>query len=414
MKPSREFQIFAKPAGSRCNLACEYCYYLETQELYPGESLRMSEQLLETYIVQHIQASTEQTILFSWHGGEPTILGLDYFQTIVELQQKHRPPGKFIINGIQTNGTLLDKKWCRFFQKHKFLVGISLDGPKELHDMYRKSKTGKSAFDQTLYGYSLLKQYGVTTEILCVVNAKNVKSPLQVYRYFKQLGAKYISFLPLVEPLDNGSVSNRTVPATAFGRFLFKIFDEWQSNDIGNIKVQIFEEAARTAFKQEHTLCIFKRTCGGVPVVEHNGDFYSCDFFVEKEHRLGNIQDVALVDLLDSPTQRKFGKNKLDTLPQFCRTCSVRVMCNGGCPKNRFIYTPDGEAGLNYLCAGYKMFFSHCRPFVEQVSRVWSEQQIQSKTVQSAAPIASSHKMGRNDPCPCGSGKKYKHCCLKS
>lgn len=414
MKPSREFQIFVKPAGSRCNLACDYCYYLEKKELYPDASLRMSEDLLETYIVQHIQAATEPVILFSWHGGEPTILGLDYFYTIVALQQKHQPAHQKIVNGIQTNGTLLDEQWCRFLKNHHFIVGISLDGPAELHDQFRHTKTGKSMHAKTLHGYHLLRQHGVTTEILCVVNARNVYFPLDVYRYFKTLGAQYISFLPLVEPIDDsGRVSERTVPAGAFGHFLCTIFDEWQTHDIGNIKIQVFEEAARTAFDQEHTLCIFKKTCGGVSVVEHNGDFYSCDFFVDEAHRLGNIQNTPLVKFLDSSEQQKFGRAKLDSLPHYCRACAVRDICNGGCPKNRFIRTPEGDPGLNYLCSGYKRFFQHCQPFVKQIAALW-RQKNRSPSVAPQNSTTGSHKIGRNDPCPCGSGKKYKQCCLKS
>lgn len=410
-KISREFQIFVKPANARCNLACRYCYYLDKDRLYPNKtSYRMSEELLEKYIIQHINASTEPVITFSWHGGEPTILGLDYFRTLVRLQRRHKPANRKIFNGIQTNGTLLDEAWCRFLKAEGFAVGISIDGPEELHNINRVSKAQNPTFAQTLRGYSLLQKYGISCEILCVVNAQNVDYPLDIYRMFKQLGAKYISFLPLVEPPDgNRSIRQLSMPAEAFADFLIAVFDEWLSQDIGQVKVQIFEEAARTAFGQEHTLCIFKKTCGGVPVLEHNGDLYSCDFFVDPAHLLGNIAETPLVELLDGSAQQKFGRAKLDSLPSSCKSCEVRTMCNGGCPKDRFIKTAEGEPGLNYLCAGYKRFFTHCKPFVEAIAAQW--RQNQDYLPKSQHPNIA-HKLGRNDPCPCGSGKKYKNCCL--
>jgi uncharacterized protein len=415
-KASREFQIFAKPIGSICNLGCHYCYYLRKEHLYPkGESFRMPDDILEEYIVQHIDACPDPVISFSWHGGEPTVLGLDYFRKIVALQRKHQPTNRRITNGIQTNGTLLDEDWCRFLAAEGFAVGISLDGPQELHDLYRVTKDQKSTYEKTVRGYKLLQQHQVLSEILCVVNAHNVQCPLQVYRFFKQLKAKYMSFLPLVEPQPDaqGGVSRRTVPPEAFGVFLCTIFDEWMSQDIGRIKVQIFEEAARTAFGQEHTLCIFRKTCGDVPVIEHNGDFYSCDHFVDAKHHLGNIQETHLGELLESPAQRVFGQAKLDTLPHYCKVCRVRDMCNGGCPKNRFLQTPDDEAGLNYLCAGYKRFFSHCQPFIAEIAAQWRLQTLEQQMPQThATDTRTTPKTGRNAPCPCSSGKKYKNCCM--
>ena len=413
---SRQFQVFTKPIGSICNLDCDYCYYLKKEKLYPkGESFRMPHDILEEYIVQHIDACPDPVISFSWHGGEPTVLGLDYFRKIVALQRKHTPPNRSITNGMQTNGTLIDEEWCRFLAAEEFVVGISLDGPEEMHDRYRVTKNNKPTYKQTMRGYKLLQQYRVLCEILCVVNAYNVLYPTELYRFFNELDARFLTFLPLVEPQPyaEGSVSNRAVPCEAFGIFLCTIFDEWMRQDIGKIKVQIFEEAARTAFGQEHTLCIFRKVCGRVPVIEHNGDFYSCDHFVDANHHLGNIRETPMVDLLESPVQRAFGQAKLDNLPHQCRVCEVRAMCNGGCPKNRFIQTQDGEAGLNYLCAAYKHFFTHCQPFITEIAALWqrqiSEQQIvkQPSTTPRIIP-----KTGRNDPCPCGSGKKYKKCCL--
>ena len=375
-KPSREFQVFVKPVGPLCNLDCTYCYYLDNAILF-GENrlIHMTVEVLNTYIRQHIEASTEPVITFSWHGGEPLRAGLNFYRRVVALQKKYNPSGRKIVNGIQTNGTLLNEEWCRFLAAEQFVVGISMDGPEALHDVYRVTSDGKPTFNKVLHGYDLLVMHGIDPEILCVVNVKNVKAPLEVYRYFKQLGAPFLTFIPLVEkqlghPLK---VSPMSVPAGAFGSFLTAIYDEWVQQDIGKVKVQVFEEALRTAFHQEHTLCVFKPVCGGVPVVERNGDFFSCDHFVTPEHCLGNIRDKMLADLLDSGRQKAFGQAKQDNLPHYCLVCEVRDMCNGECPKNRFISTPDGEPGLNYLCEGYRKFFNHCRPFVEAVAETYKK-----------------------------------------
>ena len=415
-KASREFQVFAKPGGSICNLDCHYCYYLKKEHLYPkGEPFRMPDPILEEYIVQHIDASPGSVINFSWHGGEPTLLGLDYFRKIVALQRKHQPPNQRIANGMQTNGTLLDEEWCRFLAAEGFAVGLSLDGPREMHDTYRVTKGQHPTHKQAMRGYRLLRQHRVPCDVLCVVHSQNVQYPTQVYRFFKEIKAEFLTFLPLVEPQPGGEggVSDRTVPAQALGHFLSAIFDEWKGQDIGQVKVQVFEEAARTAFGQEHSLCIFRKTCGDVPVVEHNGDFFSCDHFVDPEHGLGNILQAPLVDLLESPAQRAFGQAKWDTLPRYCLACEVLEMCYGGCPKDRILRTPDGEAGLNCLCAGYKRFFAHCRPFVRELSALWRQESIEGQTpLVAARGTRASPETGRNDPCPCGSGRKYKKCCL--
>ncbi len=416
--PSREFQVFAKPVGAVCNLDCVYCYYLEKEHIYSsGKSMRMPDEVLEKYIIQQIEATTDPVIHFAWHGGEPTLFGLDSFRKIVEFQRKHKPVNKEIINGIQTNGTVLNEAWCKFFADEHFIIGISIDGTEEMHNRYRLTKDRRPTFKQTMRGYDLLQKYRVPTEILCVVNSQNVHLPLPVYRFFKQLTARYITFLPLVEqhPDFESGVTPETVPACAFGDFLCSVFDEWISRDIGRVKIQIIEEATRTAFNQEHTLCIFKKRCGGVPVVEHNGDFYSCDHYVDPEHLLGNIRDKSLAEFLDSPEQRAFGQAKLDTLPHYCRHCEVLDMCNGECPKNRFIQTPDSEAGLNYLCEGYKKFFTHCQPFVNEVAAHWQKQFTGQQVTNNKTQYSPSRPIiGRNDPCPCGSGKKYKNCCMRN
>ncbi len=345
--------------------------------MYPNsDHLPMTDDILERYIVQHIQASMENIMNFSWHGGEPLLAGIDFYRKVLKLQSAHKPAGKTIMNGIQTNGTLIDEKWCRFLAEEGFIVGISIDGPGNLHNKYRRTRVDGTTFQKVICGYELLKRHDIIPEILCVVNDENVKYPLIVYKFFKNLGAKYITFLPLVEP-DPGSstgVSEKSVPSDEFGYFLSSIFDEWVEKDIGEIKVQIFEEAARSAFDQDHTLCIFKVNCGGVPVVEQNGDFYSCDHYVNSDHLLGNIRDHSLTYFLDSERQQIFGRAKSATLPKYCINCEVRSMCNGECPKNRFITSPDGETGLNYLCKGYKYFFNHCRSFIKAIATEWKKQ----------------------------------------
>jgi uncharacterized protein len=374
---SREFQIFVKPVGAACNLRCSYCYYLKKKNLYPKAStFLMSDDILEKYIIQHIEASTEQVIIFSWHGGEPTLAGIDFFRRAIKFQKKYKPAGRTIINGIQTNGTLLNDEWCSFLADENFSVGISIDGPGELHNKHRRISKKEPSLARVLKGYNLLQKHKVNTEILCVLNSHNVKYPLIIYDFFKQMEAGFITFLPLViTAMESPSqVTPDSVSAEEFGQFLIKVFDKWVEEDIGKIKIQIFEEAARTAFNQEHTLCIFKPSCGGVPVVEHNGDFYSCDHYVDNEHFLGNIMNKSIVYFLDSPSQKAFGQAKSITLPKYCFECPVKEMCNGECPKNRFIKTPDGEPGLNYLCQGYKLFFTHCQPFVEALKLTWQNQ----------------------------------------
>ncbi|MHB8771400.1 MAG: anaerobic sulfatase maturase [Syntrophales bacterium] len=419
MVTAREFQIFAKPAGAVCNLDCRYCYYLHKDLLYPeGGPFRMPEGLLEEYIRRQIAIAPEEEIHFFWHGGEPTVLGIDYFRRITELQRKHLPPGRRISNGIQTNGVLLDDDWCRFFVAERFSVGLSLDGPAALHDVYRVTRDGRPTHRQTMQGYRLLRKHKVPVDLLCVVHSENVRHPLEVYRFFKEIKAQYLSFIPLVEPepASPAGVSSRTVPAEAFGAFLCAIFDEWVRQDIGRIIVQMFEEAARPAYGQDHSLCIFRPTCGDCPVVEHNGDFYSCDHFVTAEHCLGNIRTTPLLELIEHPAQLAFGQAKAEALPRYCRECAVRVMCNGGCPKDRIIRTPDGEAGLNYLCAGYRRFFTYCRGYTGQMAALRLAGQPAEDMMRHLreAEVTAQPAIGRNDPCPCGSGRKYKKCCLNA
>jgi uncharacterized protein len=369
-KNSREFQVFVKPVGAQCNLSCQYCYYRVTSDLDQSEVLPMMPYAtLEKYVIQLIAATAGKNIFFSWHGGEPTLAGLDFFRRAVSLQKKHKP------EGIQTNATLINDDWCKFLSEERFLVGVSIDGPERLHNKFRVSKSLRGSFRKTMGGLEMLRKNGLQPELLTVVNADNVNYPTEIYRFLKSLGSEYLTFLPLVKEVRSTSsgVSPISVPAGSFGIFLSTIFDEWVSGDIGRIKIQIIEEAARTAFKQEHTLCIFKESCGGVPVVEHNGNFYSCDHYVNKEHLIGNINTMSLSEMLESTEQINFGIAKHATLPQYCIDCEVINMCNGECPRNRFLYTPSGEPGLNYLCSGYKRFFTHIRPFVDAISIEWSQ-----------------------------------------
>ncbi|MCU0460957.1 MAG: anaerobic sulfatase maturase [Bacteroidales bacterium] len=373
-----DFQIFVKPVGAACNLACRYCYYLGKKDLYRSAgTLKMSGDILEKYIKQHIDASYDDPVFFSWHGGEPLLAGIDFYKKAVALQKKYLPSGRAAVNGIQTNGTLLNDEWGHFLKLENFITGISIDGPADLHDKHRLTPAGQKTFEKVLKGYKVLRKHEITTEILCVLSSDNSPYPSEVYNFFRSIGAIYLTFLPLVERdySKTSGVTDASVSPDKYGQFLSSVFDEWIMQDIGKIKIQIFEEALRAAFNQEHTLCIFKVDCGGVPVIEHNGDFYSCDHFVDREHFIGNINRSSLEDLLASQGQKAFGLAKSKTLPRYCVDCDVLSMCNGECPKNRFITTPGGEPGLNYLCAGYKLFFNHCKPFIEALREIWLQQQ---------------------------------------
>jgi uncharacterized protein len=374
-----------KPRGAICNLDCKYCYFLSKEMMYPGSRFRMADEILETFIKQYIEAQSVPEVTFGWQGGEPTLMGLDFFERVIHYQQKHAKPGMKIQNTLQTNGTLLDETWCRFFKKHDFLIGISIDGPQELHDAYRVNKGGAGTFAQVMRGWRLLYEHSVDFNVLCTVHAANQDHSLDVYRLFRdELKSQFIQFIPIVErttpemlPLANigwhiadekerplytqsgSKVTGRSVNATKYGQFLITIFDEWVRNDVGKVDVQIFDVALGAWLGQPGGLCIFAPTCGRAVALEHNGDLFSCDHYVEPNYLLGNIQSEHMLKMVSSKKQRQFGEAKLTTLPQYCRQCEVRFACHGGCPKNRFIYTPDGESGLNYLCAGYKAFFNH-------------------------------------------------------
>lgn len=413
--PQRGFHIMAKPIGPICNLDCEYCYYLEKESLYPrGENFRMSGDLLEQYIADYIRAQPGPRVDFAWQGGEPTLLGVDFFRKVVALQQTHLPPGWTCGNSLQTNGTLLNDEWCTFFKDNGFLVGISIDGPAELHDPYRFDKGKHPTHTRVMQGLQLLQRHGVEHNVLCVVNSVNARHPLQVYRFFREHGVTWLQFIPIVEHLGGTEVTHRSVGAEAYGTFLAAIFDEWIRRDVGKVFVQIFDECLNVWAGGRSHLCIFADTCGRALAMEHNGDVFSCDHFVEPEYRLGNLRETPLIQLVDSPEQVRFGQDKRDTLPAYCQACDVRFMCNGGCPKERFLHTPDGEPGLNYLCAGYKHFFHHVDPHMRRMAALLRQQLPPALIMKelAAADAARWAQAGRNDPCPCGSGKKYKACCL--
>lgn len=370
MRNVQDFQLFIKPVGAICNLACSYCYYLHNPAAAPAGTV-MSDHMLEVAIARQMEAARGMVPFFTWHGGEPLLAGLSFFEKAVAIQKRLAPAGVVVQNGIQTNGTLITREWSRFFAENQFHVGISIDGPERFHNRYRTHPPKEGSFNRVISGYGQLLEQGVSTEALCVVHAHNVLYPLELYRFFKDLGVRYITFLPLVVRQPSGAVHPSSVDPDLFGAFLCAIFDEWVSLDIGKIKVQIFEEAARTAFGQEHTLCIFRGECGRVPVLEWNGNLYSCDHYTDLSHHLGNIEETPLSQLLASEAQQQFGKEKSQKLPSVCRRCPVVSYCNGGCPKDRFIGSEEGEPGLNYLCEGYKLFFLHAAPFIKKIEQVW-------------------------------------------
>ena len=467
------FHIMTKPIGPICNLDCKYCFYLEKEKLYPGKSSwRMSEEVLETYIRQYIEAQRVPEINFAWQGGEPTLLGVGFFRKVVELQAKYAN-GKRIHNAFQTNGTLLDDEWCELLAANKFLIGLSIDGPREIHDRYRVDKQGRPTFDQVMRGRALLVKHGVEFNALCVVHRANSQRPLETYNFLKSEVSEFMQFIPLVErraasavaggipqptrepnPLvrtpaaltgpqldfaeppvlqksdhgvslpiiDDGSAASPVTPWSvqpqAYGEFLCRIFDHWVRNDVGRVFVQLFDVQLGIWMGMPSSLCVFAETCGDAMAIEHNGDLYSCDHYVYPRYHLGNVLQHNLREMLDSPAQRKFGRDKRDLLPKFCQECDVRFACNGECPKHRFMRTPDGEFGLNYLCPAYKKFFHHIDPFMTRMGQLLQNGHPAAAIMPEIAAGESKEReerqqktAGRNDPCPCGSGKKFKKCC---
>lgn len=409
---NKYFNIMAFPSGPICNLACDYCYYLEKSELYKTASdFRMSEELLEEYIKQYIDSQPGPQIYFGWQGGEPTLRGLDFFKKALKLQKKYLPEGWQLQNSLQTNAVLIDDQWAEFLSDNNFLVGVSLDGPADLHNKYRKDKSGEGSYQKVMAGIKKLKEYQVEYNILAVVNEATAKKPKEVYQFFKELEADFIQFIPIVERDADGKLISRSVEPLEYGQFLIKVFNQWLKNDIGDIFVQIFEESLRAWLGMEPNLCIFSKRCGSAAVMEHNGDLYSCDHFVLPEYKLGNIKDEKIIDLMNSKQQLQFGNAKKEELSEQCRNCDYLFVCNGGCPKNRIVEIEDGEK-INYLCEGYQLFFSYIDPFMKKLAEMVRARKTPKAMQQEMIKIYQKKwDVGRNDSCPCGSGRKYKKCC---
>lgn len=378
------FHLMAKPAGALCNLDCHYCFYLKKQALYPPGRCgppRMNDAVLETFVRDTIASQPTAEVTFAWQGGEPTLLGVDFYRKVVALQQRHAG-GKRIANALQTNGTLLDDEWGAFLREHRFLVGVSLDGPRELHDRFRQDKGGRPTFDRVMAGLRVLQRQGVDYNLLTVVSAANVAEPRAVYRFLKGTGARFLQFIPLVEraaaPADDlaavpavEAVSAETVPAAAYGTFLNGVFDEWIRKDVGRVFVRDFDVMLGLWLGQPAALCVYAETCGRALAVEHNGDVYACDHYVYESHRRGNLTETPLAAMVDAPDQWQFGRDKSATLPRACRECRWRFACQGGCPKHRFARTADGEGGLSYLCPGLRRFFAHIDGPMRDMAALW-------------------------------------------
>jgi uncharacterized protein len=431
-----------KPRGALCNLDCRYCYFLSKERLYPDSTFRMSDALLESYTRQIIETHQGPEVTFAWQGGEPTLAGLAFFERALHYQQQYASQGLLIQNTLQTNGTMLTDDWCRFFQEHNFLIGISIDGPEQMHNSYRVTRAGAGTLDQVLRGWDRLQRHGVAANILCTVHAANQHHPQRVYRFFRdELDARFIQFIPIVErmpaallplaetgwspkaseprPLYTQSghhVTTRSVEPMAYGRFLITIFDEWVRHDVGRVFIQHFDVALGAWLGRPGGLCIFAPTCGRALALEHNGDLYACDHYVEPGYLLGNIRNESLATLVAAAQQSAFGRHKLESLPGQCLACEVRFACHGGCPKNRFAKTTNGQSGLNYLCAGYRAFFNHVdRPMRYMAASL--QQGLPAAGVMAWQKDADEQSLqlalataGRNDPCPCGSGRKFKQC----
>ena len=360
------FHVMAKPTGARCNLRCDYCFFLEKEQLYPGSEFRMTGEVMEAYIAQTAQAQRVPQVTLAWQGGEPTLMGLDFFRRARAAEEGRVPAGMAVERTLQTNGVLLDDEWCAFLAENDYLVGLSIDGPRELHDAYRHDLGGRPVFDRVVAAARRLQKHGAEFNVLCTINAANARHPLDVYRFFRdELDARYVQLIPIVEvetpPAEGrpGTVSERSVRPADYGDFLNAIFDEWVRRDVGEMFVQTFDGVLAAYVRGVSSLCIFQPVCGEGVALEHNGDLYSCDHFVDPPYLLGNILETPVGDLVRSERQRSFGQAKQETLPAFCRSCEFLFACNGECPKNRILLTPDGEPGLNWLCAGLKAFFAH-------------------------------------------------------
>jgi uncharacterized protein len=429
------FQVMLKPVGPACNLDCTYCYYLEKKNLYPyAKGYRLNDDLLEKFIKEYIQAQDVPVVSFVWQGGEPTMLGVDYFRRALKLQEKYSE-GKRIDNALQTNGTLLTDEFCEFLNEKNFLVGLSIDGPRELHDHYRLTPIGGPSWERVMEGVRLLKKYKVEFNTLSVVNNVTAEKPVEIYRFLKGIGSQFMQFIPIVEryAADPGEddvhlvhhqhkgtaeVTDWSVIPSRYGNFLVEIFDEWVRKDVGTYYVQLFDVTLANWMGEKNPgLCVFAESCGDAAVMEHNGDLYSCDHFVYHDYHLGNIRETSLLDMMQQERQARFGMEKRTSLPKQCLDCEFLFACHGECPKHRFQNTGQGDPGLNYLCEAYKMFFGHVTPYMDYMAKQLKAKKppanIMQWIKQKEQPLrASRPAAGRNDPCPCGSGKKFKQCCI--
>ena len=377
------FNIMLKPAGSLCNLSCAYCYYLDKADIYGGKEPRMNEEMLETVIREYIAANDVPEVTFNWHGGEPLVLGLDFYRKAMDLERKYAD-GKTVFNTLQTNGTLLTPQWADFLRDNNFLVGISIDGPRDIHDKYRKDKGGAPTFDKVLRGLTLLREHGVEFNTMSTVNKASEGRGLEVYRFLQSIGSRYMQFMPVVEhvkqrrivsPTTEGScLAPWSVSSLGFGKFMCEIFDYWVRNDVGQTFVGLFDATLANWCGVMPGTCAYDRTCGGNSVIEHNGDLYPCDHFVYPAYRLGNIGETPIRTMMESPRQVKFGIDKRNSLPAKCFRCKYLHLCNGECPKHRFNRTENGETGLNALCEGYYRFYEHTAPYMEKMRELLQQE----------------------------------------
>ena len=381
---AKPLYVMLKPAGAHCNLACKYCYYLEKNKLYPtAQRHLMSDEILEQFTREYIEAQTMNQVLFTWHGGEPLLRSIDFYRKALALQQKYAG-GRRIDNVIQTNGTLLTDEWCEFFAQNHWLVGISIDGPQPDHDHYRLTAAGKPSWKKVMQGIKLLKKHGVEWNAMAVVNAYNANHPLEFYRFFKENGCQFLQFTPIVERLtrhedgrtlasladkDEISLSEASVAPEQWGYFLCAIFDEWVRKDVGKIFVEIFDCTLANWMGISPGICAYSKECGHAGVMEHNGDVYSCDHFVFPEYKLGNIRDHSLIDMLYGEQQQEFSRLKHSSLPRQCKECDMEFACHGECPKNRFMKDKYGDSGLNYLCPGYYHYYQHVAPYMDYMKQ---------------------------------------------
>ena len=381
---AKPLYVMLKPAGAHCNLACKYCYYLEKNKLYPtAQRHLMSDEILEQFTREYIEAQTMNQVLFTWHGGEPLLRSIDFYRKALSLQQKYAR-GRRIDNVIQTNGTLLTDEWCEFFAQNHWLVGISIDGPQPYHDHYRLTAAGKPSWQKVMQGIKLLKKHGVEWNAMAVVNAYNANHPLEFYRFFKENGCQFLQFTPIVERLtrhedgrtlasladkDEISLSEASVTPEQWGYFLCAIFDEWVRKDVGKIFVEIFDCTLANWMGISPGICAYSKECGHAGVMEHNGDVYSCDHFVFPEYKLGNIRDHSLIDMLYGEQQQEFSRLKHSSLPRQCKECDMEFACHGECPKNRFMKDKYGDSGLNYLCPGYYHYYQHVAPYMDYMKQ---------------------------------------------